>query len=99
MQPDAMKSDSTRIDALFDLNGTTALVTGASRGIGEATARLLARQGAHVIVSSRKQDACEAVVASIRSEGAAATAIAAHIGDIASIDQLFRRCAELSLTP
>ncbi|HSE12097.1 MAG TPA: glucose 1-dehydrogenase [Rudaea sp.] len=104
MQPDAMKSDSTKvdttkIDAMFDLTGKTALVTGASRGIGAATARQLARQGAHVIVSSRKQDACEAVVASIRDEGGAASAIAAHIGDIASIDQLFRRCAELSLTP
>jgi NAD(P)-dependent dehydrogenase (short-subunit alcohol dehydrogenase family) len=38
---------------LFDLNGKIALVTGASRGIGEAIASLLAEQGAHVIVSSR----------------------------------------------
>ena len=41
---------------LFDLDGKIALVTGASRGIGEAIARLLAQQGAHVIVSSRKPD-------------------------------------------
>ena len=88
MQPERMKPD-----ALFDLTGKTALVTGASRGIGEATARLLARQGAHVIVSSRKQDACETVAASIRAEGGAASAIAAHIGDVASIDDLFRRMA------
>ena len=39
---------------LFDLTGKIALVSGASRGIGEETARLLAEQGAHVIVSSRK---------------------------------------------
>jgi NAD(P)-dependent dehydrogenase (short-subunit alcohol dehydrogenase family) len=99
MQPDVTKTNSTKRDALFDLTGKTALVTGASRGIGEATARLLARQGAHVIVSSRKQDACETVAASIRADGGAASAIAAHIGDIASIDQLFRSIAEQGLVP
>src|SRR5258705_6637284 len=97
MQPERTQDDSTKRDALFDLTGKTALVTGASRGIGEATARLLARQGAHVIVSSRKQDACETVAASIRADGGAASAIAAHIGDVASIDQLFRRIAEQGL--
>ncbi|MBL8243948.1 MAG: glucose 1-dehydrogenase [Rhodanobacteraceae bacterium] len=76
-------------DALFDLNGKTALVTGASRGIGEAIARLLAAHGARVIVSSRKLDACEEVVASIRSSGGQAEALAAHIGDPAAIDALF----------
>jgi len=86
-------------DALFDLAGKTALVTGASRGIGASTAALLARFGAHVIVSSRKQDACEAVVASIRDGGGTATAIAAHIGDAASIDALFERIGAHGLAP
>ena len=45
---------------LFDLSGKIALVTGSSRGIGASIARLLAEQGAHVILSSRKADACEA---------------------------------------
>ena len=43
---------------LFDLTGKIALVSGASRGIGEEIARLLAEQGAHVIVSSRRIDDC-----------------------------------------
>lgn len=75
--------------ALFDLGGKTALVTGASRGIGEAVARLLARWGAHVVISSRQQNACEQVAASIRDAGGQATALAAHIGDPAAIDTLF----------
>jgi NAD(P)-dependent dehydrogenase (short-subunit alcohol dehydrogenase family) len=94
-----MQQEGMERDALSGLAGKTALVTGASRGIGEATARLLARQGAHVIVSSRKQDACETVAASIRADGGAASAMAAHIGDVTSIDELFRRIAAQGLSP
>ena len=46
---------------LFDLNGKTAIITGASRGIGEAIARRFAQHGANVVVSSRKADACDEV--------------------------------------
>ena len=73
---------------LFDLSGCVALVTGASRGIGEATARLLAEQGAHVIVSSRKQEDLDKVAASIEKAGGKATAIAAHQGDSAALKNL-----------
>jgi len=73
----------------FGLSGKVALVTGASRGIGEAAARLLAAHGAHVIVSSRKAEACEAVAASIRAEGGSAEALACHIGELAQITALF----------
>jgi len=82
-------SESSPGDALFSLAGRTALVTGASRGIGESIARLLAAHGAHVICSSRKQDACEAVAASIRDAGGSAEARALHIGDAAAIEALF----------
>jgi NAD(P)-dependent dehydrogenase (short-subunit alcohol dehydrogenase family) len=74
---------------LFDLAGKTALVTGASRGIGAATAQLLARHGAEVVVSSRRHDACEEIVAAITAEGGKARAIAAHIGEVKAIDALF----------
>lgn len=74
---------------LFDLTGQIALVTGASRGIGESIARVLAAYGAHVIVSSRKIDGCEAVAASIREAGGSAEALACHIGDMDQIQSLF----------
>lgn len=68
-----------------------ALVTGASRGIGEASARLLAQQGAHVVVSSRKQDDLDRVADDIRAQGGQATAIAAHQGESAALQELMAR--------
>ena len=47
----------TRVKKQFDLNGKVAIITGASKGIGESIARGLAEFGAKVIVSSRKQEA------------------------------------------
>ncbi|WDE09864.1 SDR family oxidoreductase [Thalassomonas haliotis] len=76
-------------NSLFDLTGKIALVTGASRGIGEYIAKLLAQAGAHVIVSSRKLEGCQRVVDEITSEGGSAQAIACHIGDMAQIDDIF----------
>lgn len=70
----------------FDLTGRVAVVTGASRGIGEAVAHRLAAHGAHVVVSSRRQEACERVAAAIRDRGGLATALACHVGELASID-------------
>ena len=74
---------------LFDLNGKIALVTGASRGIGEEIAKLLADQGAHVIVSSRKIDDCQTVADAIKADGGSAEAFACHIGEMAQIEAVF----------
>ncbi|MDG1818220.1 MAG: SDR family oxidoreductase [Porticoccaceae bacterium] len=74
---------------LFDLSGKIALVTGASRGIGEAIAKLLAEQGAHVIVSSRKIEGCQLVADAIISAGGSAEALPCHVGNMAQIEETF----------
>ncbi|HEX7813780.1 SDR family oxidoreductase [Dyella sp.] len=73
----------------FDLSGKIAIVTGASRGIGAEIARLLAGNGAHVIVSSRRQDDCQSVVDDIVAQGGSAEAIACHIGELEQIQALY----------
>lgn len=74
---------------LFDLNGRIALVSGASRGIGEEIAKLLAEQGAQVIVSSRKIDDCTAVAEAIREAGGNAEPFACNVGSMDDIAALF----------
>lgn len=78
------------VQPAFNLSGKIALVTGASRGIGEAIAKLLAKHGAHVIVSSRKADRCAPVVAEIQAGGGSVEAMACHIGDMEQIEFLFK---------
>jgi NAD(P)-dependent dehydrogenase (short-subunit alcohol dehydrogenase family) len=74
---------------MFDLTGRVALVTGASRGIGEAIAKAFAQQGARVVVSSRKQEACDEVAREIVAAGGEAVALACHIGDMDALAGLF----------
>ena len=74
---------------LFDLTGKIALVTGASRGIGEEIAKLLAEQGAHVIVSSRKVEDCQRVANEIIAANGKAEAAACHVGKLEDIAEIF----------
>ena len=69
-----------RVKNQFNLDGKVAIVTGASKGIGESIARGLAEYGAKVVVSSRKQDAVDAVAESFKKDGLEATGIACHVG-------------------
>jgi NAD(P)-dependent dehydrogenase (short-subunit alcohol dehydrogenase family) len=87
-----MTSDASA-SSLFDLTGKVAIVTGSSRGIGRAIAMRLADHGARVAVSSRKQDACEAVVADIAAAHGPgrAIAVAANISDKAALATLVER--------
>lgn len=73
---------------LFDLSGKVALITGGSRGLGREMALAFAGAGADVIVSSRKAEACEAVVAEIEAKGRRAAAIPAHAGKWDEMDRL-----------
>ncbi len=84
--------------AMFDLTGKIALITGSSRGIGKAIAEAYARQGAKVIITSRKLDACEAVAAQINEENydapGEAMAIACNVSDMGQLTSLVDRIKE-----
>jgi NAD(P)-dependent dehydrogenase (short-subunit alcohol dehydrogenase family) len=70
------------------LDGKVAIVTGASRGIGEAIARSFAAHGAKVVITARKLESVESVAASIRAEGGEALALAAHAGKADQVQAL-----------
>jgi NAD(P)-dependent dehydrogenase (short-subunit alcohol dehydrogenase family) len=70
------------------LEGHIALVTGASRGVGLAVARELARAGAHIIALARTQSALEELDDAIRAEGSEATLVPCDIKDFEALDRL-----------
>ena len=75
--------------SLFDLTGKVALVTGSTRGIGEAIVHRLAEHGANVVVSSRKADACDKVAGDINAKyPGRAIAVPANISDKESLQRL-----------
>src|SRR5262245_21818059 len=76
------------LDSLYDLTGRVAIVTGGSRGIGFAMAEAFAALGAHVVVASRKADACEESAAAIRAAGGVATGYAVHMAEPESVRAL-----------
>jgi len=77
----------SRID--FNFEGKIALVTGASRGIGESVALSLASHGATVVLASRKIDALKQVEEKIIKNGGKAASIACHTGELSQIDAMF----------
>ena len=78
----------------LSLAGKVAIVTGGSRGIGRAIAMGYAAQGASVVISSRKPEGCDSVVAEIADAGGKAVAVPAHLGKLDDIDALVAATAE-----
>ncbi len=78
----------------FSLKGKVALVTGASRGIGEAVARTFSAYGARVILASRKLNDLKKVEDDIKAAGGEAYSIACNTGDMAQIEALFKEIKE-----
>jgi NAD(P)-dependent dehydrogenase (short-subunit alcohol dehydrogenase family) len=76
---------------LFDLSGKVALITGASRGIGEAIAVAYAQAGAKVVLASRKQADLDGVAQRIREMGGDALPLAAHTGDPSAVAALVEK--------
>jgi 3-oxoacyl-[acyl-carrier protein] reductase len=97
-------------DAEHWLAGRLAVVTGASRGIGAATAEALAAAGARVVVAARDRAALDGVAGRIRDAGGEATAVPTDVGRASDVDRLFAEvqaigplaalvCAAAVLTP
>ncbi|MEX1033483.1 MAG: glucose 1-dehydrogenase [Cellvibrionaceae bacterium] len=79
---------------LFDLAGKVALITGSTKGIGLAIAEEMAKAGAKVVVSSRKEDVCEAVAKQIREDGGEAIAIPCNINYKEQLQDLVDKTVE-----
>ena len=82
------------LSPLEPLEGEVAIVTGASSGIGAATARELGRRGAAVVLAARRADALEAQAEMIRDAGGDAIAIPTDLTDRAQLEQLAQRASE-----
>jgi NAD(P)-dependent dehydrogenase (short-subunit alcohol dehydrogenase family) len=79
------------ISELFDMSGRVAIVTGGSRGLGLSIARGFAAAGAHVVITSRKLEACEAAASRVEAEGGSALPLACHMGEPDQIRDLVAR--------
>jgi len=76
------------------LSGKTALVTGASRGIGEAAAYELAEQGANVFLTARSREAIEAISTKINEQGGKAAFLASDVSRYFGVETVVNRCVE-----
>ena len=81
------------------MDGRTALVTGASRGIGLALAEGFAGRGARLVITGRKAESLEEAAASLRAKGAQVEPVVCHQGEPEAIDKLFQTLDEQEFAP
>jgi NAD(P)-dependent dehydrogenase (short-subunit alcohol dehydrogenase family) len=86
--------DETKFAQLFDMTDRVVIVTGGTRGIGRALAEGYALAGAKVVVASRKADACDETAAHLRTLGADAIGVPAHLGEIDDLQVIVDRAVE-----
>lgn len=82
------------IEEMFSLQGKTALVTGASSGLGQHYAKLMAAAGAKVVLAARREDRLQAAVSDIQSAGGQAFSVAMDVADYASVVAAFEKIDE-----
>lgn len=92
-EPTASATAAASLAELLDLRGQVALVTGAGQGVGAATARYLAAQGAAVAVNDYRAERAEAVAKEIQDQGGAAIAVQADVTDFTAVEAMVKRVA------
>ena len=76
---------------MFDIKDDVVIITGSSRGIGKAIAIQMARAGAKVVISSRKEEACQTVADDLKKEGLQAISLPCHVGDKEQLKNLVQK--------